>query len=261
MLLQQEGFLLSSCLSVGLTELGNAHVQNKGAFYTALFNLSVGTERLLKSIVIIDHMLNNNLDVPSKKEMKQYGHNIAGLYDACEKISRIRCVQIVERDQLDLIDQELLMLLSDFGKVTRYHNLDVLSSSPVGEDPLSQWSKILLAVLDKDVSKPQKEKILSQAKLISSSIDDITFTLMHDLDQTPITTEEALSLPGLHEQAARYVILRLVKLLSRLRDLISELSGMSYTLGLAQPPFPQMQEFLEWLWDDRQFVLRKKKWP
>ena len=38
--------------------------------------------------------------------------------------------------------------------------------------------------------------------------------------------------------------------------------GEAYGLvGVSVPPFPQMQEFLEWLWNDRQYVLRKKKWP
>ena len=64
LLLQQEGYLISSSLTTGLTELRAAHVHNKGAFYTALFNLSVGFERLLKAIVIIDHMLDNGLAVP-----------------------------------------------------------------------------------------------------------------------------------------------------------------------------------------------------
>jgi hypothetical protein len=87
-LLQQEGHLLSSCLANGLTDLRSANVHNKGAFYSALFNLSVGTERLLKAIVIIDHMLKNNLSVPSRGELKGYGHNILDLYDTCESIAK-----------------------------------------------------------------------------------------------------------------------------------------------------------------------------
>jgi hypothetical protein len=46
-------------------------------------------------------------------------------------------------------------------------------------------------------------------------------------------------------------------MLSPIRDLISKLSGLAY--GFSQPPFPQMQEFLEWIWDDRQHVLRKRR--
>ena len=72
-------------------------------------------------------------------------------------------------------------------------------------------------------------------------------------------TEEALALPGLHDQAVGYAVLHLMNILSPIRDLISELSRLAYGFDVA--PFPQMQEFLEWIYDDRQYVLRKRKWP
>lgn len=261
LLLQQEGCLISSCLALGLTELRNAHVHNKGAFYTALFNLSVGIERLLKAIVIIDHMLNNRLSVPTKKELQTYGHNIIELYDACERIGTARQSPIPGRTQLDTVDHGILLLLSDFARITRYHNLDALSTSQSSIDPLYQWSKLIVAILGKDVPQGKKDKMLAQAHVIATAIDDKTLTLMHDLDQRPLTTEEALSLPGLHDQATRLAVLHLVKILSPFRDLLRTVSQEAYGLGVSVPPFPQMQEFLEWLWNDRQYVLRKKKWP
>lgn len=261
LLLQQEGYLISSCLSIGLTELRTANVHNKGAFYSSLFNLSVGFERLLKAIVIIDHMLCNNLSVPTKKQLQNYGHNISELYDSCEKIAIKRGATLPSRLQLDKIDQELISLLSDFARSTRYHNLDALSSSQSGNDPLTHWGQIIIAILAKDVSPSQKQKIFTRANIVASAIDDMAITLMHGLDQRPLTTLEALSLPGLHDQAVKFAVLRIVNILSPIRELISLISHEAYHLGLSAPPFPQMQEFLEWLWDDRQYVLRKKKWP
>lgn len=260
LLLQQEGYLISSSLTNGLTELRSAHVHNKGAFYTSLFNLSVGFERLLKAIVIIDHMLNNQLTVPTKRQLQARGHNIADLYDECERIGASRSSVIPARTQFDPIEGELLQLLSDFARTTRYHNLDALSASNTSLDPLAKLNQILFAILANDVPKRQKDKILNEGNIIATQIDDFTFTLMHGLDQRPLTTSEALSLPSLYEQAARFAVLRLVKLLSPIRDLLGTLSHESYGLGPV-PAFPQMQEFLEWLWDDRQYVLRKKKWP
>ena len=260
LLLQQEGYLISSSLSMGLTELRAAHVHNKGAFYTALLNLSVGFERLLKAIVIIDHMLDNGLAVPTKKQLQARGHNIADLYDECKSIGGKHQSPIPHRAQLDAIDQELLQLLSDFARVTRYHNLDALSSSQSGTDPLAQWGKIIIDILGHDVPPKQKDKILDQADIVATAIGDMTMTLMHGLDQSPLTTTQALSLPGLHDQAARFAVLRLVKILSPIRDLLAAVSRKAYGLGPV-PAFPQMHEFLEWLWDDRQYVLRKKKWP
>lgn len=260
--LQQEGFLIRSSLTVGLTELRKANVHNKGAFYSSLFNLSVGTERLLKCIVIIEHMLQNQLAVPTKKELKAYGHDIENLYDKCQQIAITKGQQFPARNQLHPLEQKLLSLLSDFAKITRYHNLDALSlSQPINDDPLEDWNNILLSTLDEDVPKKRKEKILMGAKLIANAIDDMTITIMHGMDKKPLTTEEAMAMPGLHDEAVRFVILRIIKMLCSMKELIAEQSYQAYGLGLRVPPYPQMQEFLDWLWDDRQYVLRKKKWP
>ena len=147
LLLQQEGYLISSCLGTGLTELRNAHVHNKGAFYTALLNLSIGIERLLKAIVIIDHMLNKSLSVPTKKQLKSYGHSIVCLYNTCETIGIKRQCPIPSHTHLNAINQDILLLISDFACTTRYHNLDALSSTQNSLDPLVHWGQIILAIL------------------------------------------------------------------------------------------------------------------
>jgi len=260
LLLQQEGYLISSSLTNGLTELRSAHVHNKGAFYTSLFNLSVGFERLLKAIVIIDHMLNNQLTVPTKRQLQARGHNIVDLYDECERIGVSRGSAIPARTSFDSIDGELLQLLSDFARTTRYHNLDSLSEAGTTHDPLDKLNQILLAIFTTDVPHRQREKVFSQANIVANQIDEVTFTLMHGLDQRPLTTSDALLLPALHEQAVRFAVLRLVTLMSPIRDLLREISYEAYDLSPV-PAFPQMHEFLHWVWGDRQYVLRKKKWP
>ncbi|CAH1904092.1 conserved hypothetical protein [Candidatus Nitrotoga sp. HW29] len=261
LLLQQEGFLIRSCLGIGLTELRKADVHNKGAFYTALFNLSIGIERLLKAIVIIDHMLNNSLSVPTKKQLKSYGHNIVELYETCGKIGIKRQCPILSHIYFDATDHSLFLLISGFACTTRYHNLDALSASQSGLDPLVHWGQIIPTILCNDVAKKQKEKILFQADVVANAIDEVTITLMHGLDQSPLTTTEVLALPGLHDQAVRFAVLRIVKLLSPIRDLLGTVCSEAYGLDTHVPRVPQMQEFLNWLSDDRKYVLRKKKWP
>tara|TARA_R110002049_G_scaffold188251_7_gene356615 strand:- start:10649 stop:11455 length:807 start_codon:yes stop_codon:yes gene_type:complete len=260
LLLQQEGYLISASLANGLTELRSAHVHNKGAFYTALFNLSTGFERLLKAIIIIDHMLCNNLAVPSKKQLQARGHNIVDLYDECGRVGLGRNSILPARIQLDAVDRELLQLLSDFARITRYHNLDALSASNTSTDPLVRLNQVLLAILAQDVSQKQRDRILGPANIVATKINDITLTLMSGLDQRPLSITEALSLPGLHEQAVRFAVFRLIKLLAPIRDLLRALRYEDYTLESA-PAFPEMHEFLSWIWDDRKYVLRKKKWP
>ncbi len=262
MLLQQEGYLISSTLSLGLNELRSAGVHNKGAFYSALFNLSIGVERLLKATVIIEHMFQNKLSVPSQKQLQAYGHNIHDLYDKCTEIAKSYNVQVEKRGALNEIQQEILDLLNEFARnTTRYYNLDALSSSQGGTDPLSKWGEIIILILSQDVTEKQREKILAQAHRVAKEVEKSSSVLMHGLDQTPLNTKDLFSLPSLHDQAVKHAVLHIINILSPLRDLISSLSHRGYGLGLSIPAFPQMQEFLPWLWNDRQYVLRKKRWP
>jgi hypothetical protein len=142
-----------------------------------------------------------------------------------------------------------------------YHNLDALSAKQNEKDPLEHWGDIILAILKQDVSERKRNKILGEAKLIANAIGYISITIIHGLDKQLLSTEEALALPGLHDQAVRYAVFRIISILSPIRDLISTLSHEAYRLGAEQPPVPQMQEFLEWIWNDLHYVLRKKKWP
>jgi hypothetical protein len=261
LLLQQEGHLISSCLTTGLTELRSAHVHNKGAFYSALLNLSVGTERLLKAAIIIDHILKNKLSVPTRKQLKGYGHNLLQLHESCVAISQAEFRQVPPLADMETNSREIFTLLNDFAQATRYHNLDALSSPSSSKDPLVQWNEILHAILKIDVSTKSKARIVATGSAIAGAISENTATLMQGLDKQALSTAHALVLPGLHEQAAKHAVLYTVKFLCPLRDLFSDLCHTAYDLGLSIPPIPQMQEFFEWLWDDRNYVLRKKRWP
>src|SRR5690606_6437784 len=141
----------------------------------------------------IDHMLENGLAVPTKKQLQARGHNIADLYDECGRIGVKRQSPIPNRAHLDSIDQELLLLLSDFARATRYHNLDALSASQISADPLAGWGELIIAILGHDVPQKRKDEILAQTNVVATAIDDVTVTLMHGLDQSPLTTAEALS--------------------------------------------------------------------
>ncbi len=257
-LLSQEGHLIKSCLTSGLTELHKANVYNKGNFYSALFNLSIGMERLLKVIVIVDYMLRNKLATPSSKELKNYGHNILDLYNSSFNIANKRNIEILDLSSFDTINTRLINLLNDFSKITRYHNLDTLSNAKTNQDPLYEWNEIIGLVLLNDVSDKQRNRVLIRSKHIAERIQDITFFSHHGLDQNKLTLEEGLSLPELHELAIKHIILRLINILYPFRDLIRDLCIESYNFN--PPAIPQLQEFLEWLWNDRQYVLKKRKW-
>ncbi|MFZ4552543.1 MAG: hypothetical protein ACOYNB_12040 [Aquabacterium sp.] len=215
----------------------------------------------MKAAVIIDYMVRNSLSVPTRKQLKAYGHDLLQLHASCVEISKSESQQVTPVDQMSETAREIFILLNDFAQTTRYHNLDALSAPNSSRDPLAHWNDILLAILKDDVPTKSKAAIVKRGVAIASAISNSTVTVMQGLDRQDLSTAHALVLPGLHEQAARHAVLYIVKFLCPLRDLLSDLSHKSYTMGVSVPPFPQMQEFFEWLSDDRSYVLRKKKWP
>lgn len=260
-LLMQEGHLISSCLSAGLTSLARAGTHDKGAFYSALFNLSIGLERLCKSMIIIERMLTSNLVAPSEAEMRRLGHNLLKLYDEICAISISRNMPLKGFGELDSITQSVIRLLNDFSKSSRYHNLDTLASGGGGKDPLAEWNKILGEIVSTDIPSHILSKKRGEIRSAIAPYKDIFFVIGTGLDGSSLSYNEAFELPAIHELAVKRAVLRLVTFFVSLRGVISKQCGDVYGLGLSSPPIPQMQEFLEWLWDDRSYVLRKKKWP
>lgn len=261
-LLAQEGYLISSCLATGLNELRKANVHHKGAFYTALFNLSIGLERLMKAVVIIDHMLEHTMKAPTTKVLKTYGHNILDLHRTCVGISARRTTNLNPYSSFDAIDKEMMRSLNDFAQMSRYHNLDSLSSSTGQVDPLQLWDSILLKIIGTDVPRRHVEKILRDADVVSIALRDCTQVHMVGLSKEPLTLDKSLSLPRLHEQGTRFAILRLIRILAPIRELLKDISQVAfYGQDYTSPPVPLMGEFLEWIWDDRSYVLRKRRWP
>lgn len=52
LLFQQEGHLIQSMLTAGLTAALTADVRHKGQAYVAMFNLATGLERLFKVVIM-----------------------------------------------------------------------------------------------------------------------------------------------------------------------------------------------------------------
>ncbi|MCD4505557.1 hypothetical protein LQR30_15770 [Chromobacterium piscinae] len=218
-------------------------------------------ERLLKAIVIIHYMLQHRLVVPTKKQLKEYGHDLNSLYSKCVAISADGPSSIPSISDLDQITQEIIQLLSDFAETTRYHNLDALSTTVTSKDPLSHINEILEMIIKSDVPASTVKNITKLRGGFALEVGDIMSVFSQGLDGCDLTLGESFILPALHDKAASFMVLRMVKLLAPLKEFIGDLCQQSYSLRASQPPFPQMDEFLDFLWEDRNYVLRKKRWP
>jgi hypothetical protein len=143
--LLREADLARHCLASGLRALLLANHMEKGLFSAAFFNLSMGLERLLKLIYILDRAVRSDGVYPSNDDLRnRFGHDLAKLY---EEALAIRAQLADEGEQFDWVlpDPELtrriVAVLTEIAKITRYYNLDYLTGRRNrGRDPIEAWT-------------------------------------------------------------------------------------------------------------------------
>lgn len=140
-LLSQEAHLTKSSLLSGLDSLKKANLDDRGLFYSGLFQLSIGLERLMKIVVLLDYKVENSYSNPTNRELRSYGHNIEQLYEKCSYINSKYNNGIAF--DIDDKQKKILNVVSSFGTGARYYNLDKISSSNHSTDPLVLWASVI----------------------------------------------------------------------------------------------------------------------
>lgn len=265
LLLQQEGFLIHSSITNGLSALRNAHVGDKGPYYTGFFQLSIGLERIMKAVVIIDHMANNDLRPPTTDVLKNHGHRLNVLFEAMRSVNTPSEPHPLTAVEPHSIEYDILEHLSDFANGARYFNLDSLASGQSQGDPLERWNRILARVLTEDVPAREKARAGLEAAVVAEALSGHAQFIVHGLDKKLLSLEESLKLPALSFLAARYAIYRVFLLLAPLKAVLADATDrvmqLDHARGAQAPSVPYMHEFLQFVELDRQLILRKKKWP
>lgn len=266
-LFQQEGFLARSSLLTGLNALRKANVDdtNKGLFYSAFFELSIGFERLMKLVLVIDHMAKNDLNPMTDQELKsKYGHKIQSLYKSCEKLNEDLGRPTDDFYAEGSFEWDVIHFLHEFALSARYYNLSKLTNGQRTNDPLSDWGSLLTRVIYRQVSNKKLEKIQSESLAYCDNFAGNLFTLMRDLDGQLMTTLDAVMYPQLVEAAAPHMVWQVFKIFSPFYFLISDVVEAAHKIehskGIDHPNIPYMCEFFSFLLLDRSDVIRRRKW-
>jgi hypothetical protein len=129
----REAELTRQLLAAGLGALVKANHMDKGRFSQAFFDLSIGLERLLKLIYLIDHALQSGGSFPSNGDLrKRFGHDLTALHAEALKIRRRledEGEQFVFAVPDPTLSARIVGVLAEFAKGTRYYNLDYLLGS------------------------------------------------------------------------------------------------------------------------------------
>jgi hypothetical protein len=263
-LLQQEAYLASGSLSVGLTALRNASFPDKASFYSGFFNTSIAFERVMKLIVTIDHMLENSFNAPTVRELKSYGHDLESLFSSCVSIGQKHQIESLESLPNDSVELEILQFLSEFAKKSRYYNLDALSSAPSSyQEPLDRWGNILEHIFSVDIPQAKKQKRMSQAAEMHNLLSGSVQAVQHGMDGTLLGLDDVFNLPAKHELAVPYAMVRVFNILSPLLELASELGHKGFYDSPREigPQCPVLSEFFVYFRGTAAQIRRKKRWP
>lgn len=261
-LLLREGHLFHSCLSQGMTSIAAADRESPGACYSAFFNLSIGLERLLKVVLIIDHMAKNELRLPDLAVVKDYGHSLGKLFSAAQAATK---QPLFPPQMPGTIEADILKHLDDFARVSRYHNLDTLSTQAKLDDPLATWGRILDRVLNSDVSRRWSRRVLDRDTAIGADVAPHAIGVGLSLGGQWVSFSSRIQEAGQQRLALPHVRVRVHAVLNSARLMLERATEDALNAPRGLHPdsgdVPNMTDFTNFLFVKREFLLRKKRWP
>jgi hypothetical protein len=268
-LLEQEGLLAQACLCNGLTALRSANLgDKKGLFYSAFFELSIGFERVLKLVLILDHMERNQLATPDSKTVEDYGHKLRSLFDAAKVVCTAHGVTALDAFQPDSLPIVILGFLDDFAHPGgRYSNINKLTGHKFQAmaDPIGQWGEIANRIMREHASPGERKRAQLNGLVASAAFGSAAASLISDLNQQQMDVVPLHVRASELDTAAKHAIYALVTLIAALREVIDSLCGSAWTnnhLGTSGvATVPDMKDFFQFAWADRKYVMQKRRWP
>lgn len=176
-LMHRETHLCSQSLANGLNCIRKYDFSKVGLFYSGMFSVTIGFERLLKLILLLDHSIKYS-KFPDNQYLKSKGHKIDKLIAACSVIAKEYDEGIENLDFEGVFNDELCTLIitfmTDFAIGARYYNLDTLTGRVHGNnEPLARWdNEICSVILERHPLSSKKSLAFNK---IPKEIEDISF--------------------------------------------------------------------------------------
>lgn len=260
-LLSQEGHLASRAFLSGFQEMASIDYDRPGTVYSTLFQLSMALERLMKIVIILDHMEHHNFSAPTDKELRKLGHSLTALYSAAETVGgRIGVIEGWFRTPA--IQTEILSTLSEFAKGSRYFNINQLVNGAGNIDPLTRWFSVHLKLAKASLSYKRRERMMARSRAHCEAFGrlgwewgpkgqyDLTVDVTYQLEMARVTRG--------------HVVWSIIEILKPIYLVIEALEGALHKVELAKgitpPVVPHMTEFFPFVMTDRTTAIRSKRW-
>lgn len=221
-LLRREGHLSASLLGSALTEIRRYDYSRIGYLYHALFGLVNGVERLMKITYILDHHGRTGA-CPTNEELRGLGHDIGVLYLRMESIALDRSLTIEAVPDPE-INAVLLSVLTEFGKQTRYYNLNSLvGARPTDVDPIARWdAELMKLILEKH--PPRTKPMTDIERALVAGMEEVSAVAFINERGDPITDVQSMVEAGrLVPNKQKYGMFYCYALVRRLANTLGEL--------------------------------------
>ncbi|CAK7033601.1 hypothetical protein [Saezia sanguinis] len=221
------------------------------SYITAFFCLSIGLERMSKLILVADYWIKNG-SYPNNRFLKDtYSHDIARLLDACEKLP-----SSVERPNSE-IHHGITTTLSEFGKKTRYYNLDLICASPSGQpEPITiWWERVAKPILEKHYGNRKRQQHENIAQHVAQG--------MQPSIMAPFFAEDGSEIDSIETLEFHYLETRVVQKYSSFYT-YQIVRWLAYLIADYSHKVNDMQEINEYFCllqnDDDSYIKRRKAW-
>jgi hypothetical protein len=251
-----EASLAASCLGSGLTAIRRYSFADKGRFFAGMFGVTIGLERILKIVVVLEHLLRTH-SPPTDKQLRALGHSLAELL---KEVRRINCERSLNVDEVDLDDslsEVIVSMMTAFAKQTRYYNLDVLvgKASSSSDEPLAAWARdVGEEIIKRHYRISQRKRAELVAAEALNNIPGLIVDHAED-DGTRIKDWGTLAAQSaLVETKQKYSVFYIHRIAMFCIDVLEQIDR-SFS-----PPL-YINEAFRWLWmKERRDVLRRKRW-
>lgn len=260
-----EALLASASLRDGLTALNKCKYHDKGSFYNSFFQLSIGLERFFKIIYVVQYMIENDLNKPTYSQLRKPGHDISILHQNAVTVAMK--YEKHDKDTWVLNDEQsaILTMLSEFGKETRYYNLNTIVEDKKSiNDPLEQWNDILECCYWKYISPTKRERLSKEVIAWAERNRLYGFTNQFGLDGHIMTHVDQYLLNWKVNKISPYIAWEIISMLQPYYFLLISLRDTvqlkEQEKGIKDPLAPYFHEVFPYFLLDRARAKSRRNW-
>ncbi|TCD46880.1 hypothetical protein [Chlorobium sp. N1] len=190
------------------------------------------------------------------------------LLKATQGICGNRNLTYLDEFQPESLSLRILEFLDRFADTGgRYSNINQLTGQKhqAHEDPIACWGEIVNRIMEEQATPGERRKVVHTGLRASAALGSIAYCQIRDMDQRSLDITSGFTRNHELDVAAKHAIYALVVLIAALRKVIDSLcdsareASPNSNSGVAD--IPDMKEFFQFAWTDKQYVMRKRRWP